>query len=343
MPEIERPPRGVSGSPGRSVGATADGNPAGQLTARASRLCKLKKGNAIVAGYLERHAYEFAQAAQVRGACLRMRKCGLCLLLNEYLKTGETRLVSGHFCNLHMLCSLCAAGRAKHLIERFEPAVFSDPRRHSYMLTLTWPSGANLLPCLQVGLGALRKLWMRKKRKAQGPLRNVLGLIACVEITRGPKGWHPHLHCVITLDKPNRVDARELRAEWFKLTGGMQLDLAPIYDLREVFKYALKPGEMFPRHKTPSKSARNGLYAADRVEAWLQLRRKPLLRAYGIYRSLAAEPHDLTEAEEPGEFIQWLLLWIQRAETYHITKREGRHDLHPVQELPRMGKIEAAL
>ncbi len=323
MTQIERPPERVSGSPGRPFGATADSTPAEQLTAKARRYGKRKKGNTLVADYAERHADNFADPDLVRGAALRLRQCALCLLFNQYVDTGELRLVQGNFCNLHLLCPICAAARAKHLIVRFEPAVFGNPRWHSYMMTLTWPSGFDLVKCLQLGLDALCKLWMRKKRKGQGPFRNVLGIIACVEITRGQNGWHPHLHCVVTLEKPRRVDARELRAEWFKLTGGMQIDLAPIYDLREVMKYALKPGELLPKNKTPSKTSRNGLCVSDRLEAWIQLRRKPLLRAYGIYRGLAVEPDTLIEPELPGDFIQWLMRWMQRARQYHITKRGG--------------------
>ncbi len=276
-----------------------------------------------------------------------MDSCGLALLLRQYVETGNVQLAEAHFCNLHLLCSLCAAGRSHKLITRFRPAVFSaNLRRQSYSLTLTLPSGPDLVERLEVLCAAVRKLWMRKKRKGNGPFRNVLGLICSIEITRSEKGWHPHMHCIATLDRPHRIDANELRAAWDPLTGGgRQLKLIHLKsdsDLLEVFKYALKPGELFPPKSSPE-TRKNGLWMPDRVEAWLLTRNRRFLRSYGIYRGLDPEPDSFLDQDELGSFVEFALFWMQSLETYYITKREGGHDLHAVQDPAGLGKMQAAL
>ncbi len=331
MPEIERPPGRVHSSPRRPP-QNADSTPADKLTARSKRLFKLKKENAIAVGWMRRHAGGTPSPGEIRKAAERMSCCGLSLMLRQYEKTGNVRLVKGHFCCIHMLCTLCAAARCRKLIQRFGPAIFADPNKHHYFMTLTLPSGFDLDERDEVLWAGVRKLWMRAKRKGQGPLRNVLGMICSLEITFGDAGWHPHLHCIITLYKGRRVDTKEFGPAWLQLTGGKIthfLVLEEPHDLLEVFKYALKPGELFPP-KNSQEPVKNGLWMPKRVEAWLLTRNRRFLRSYGIYRGLAAEPESLLDQEELGDFVEWLLLWSESDELYHLMKRNSASDLHPV-------------
>ena len=88
------------------------------------------------------------------------------------------------------------------------------------------------------------KLWNRKRKRLTGPFKAVLGAIVSTEVTKGPAGWHPHFHVLLSMRRTQRVDVNELREEWCKLTGGRQIRLDVLKtdsDVVEVFKYAVKP------------------------------------------------------------------------------------------------------
>lgn len=305
--------------------------------------------------FLDRYArgklFQDCVSAYVRDNALRMEfdgladkleKCGSWIRLREYLKTGKVKLAAGNFCDCHLLCVLCAAARSRYLLARYIPAIWSSHRvkvRH-FMLTLTWPppSGSrggslaspatdadeveDLKLSLAVGEAALRKLWARKKMRSNGPFKQVLGIVASVEVTRGPAGWHPHLHCIVTLPAGQVIDYRpksELRLEWKRMTGGTQIDVSPELsqppDLVEVFKYAFKPLEVGESGGIDEKRLK------WRLLSFLALRGRRLVRSYGCYHSIKPDvvPSQANAEEqfESGAFIEWLAYWDKQARSYN--------------------------
>lgn len=255
-----------------------------------------------------------------------MHQCGLLLLFRQYLGIGESRLLRADFCMKHLLCPLCAAARASKLLRRYVPAVFGSTDVQHYMLTLTWPSGADLNECLRIGQEAVGKLWERKRRKGQGPLKHVLGMICSTEVTRTAAGWHPHFHVLVTLPRRTRIDISFLRQEWTKLTAGRQIRIDPIKqesDLIEVLKYALKPID-FKADRAVDQQIR------DRVEAFVELRGKRLLRSFGCYFGMDTEPDKLTDDELDLPYIDYIFRWADRGYRIEASDRfnaEGHHTM----------------
>jgi hypothetical protein len=293
--------------------------------------------------YVSAYVRDNALRTDFDGLADKLEKCGSWIRLREYLKTGKVKLAAGNFCDCHLLCVLCAAARSRYLLARYIPAVWSSHRekvRH-FMLTLTWPppvrSGGeplqrgaastadeveDLKHSLSVGETALRKLWARKKTRGSGPFKHVLGIVASVEVTRGPAGWHPHLHCIVTLPAGQILDYRpksELRLEWKRMTGGTQIDVSPELkspaDLVEVFKYAFKPLEVGESGGIDKKGLE------WRLLSFLALRGRRLVRSYGCYHSIKPDvvpsQENAIEQFESGAFIEWLAYWDKQARSYN--------------------------
>lgn len=128
------------------------------------------------------------------------------------------------------------------------------------------------------------------------------------EVTKGPAGWHPHFHVLISMRRTQRVDVNELREEWCKLTGGRQIRLDVLKtdsDVVEVFKYAVKPVDV--------DSSGRILEGAVQVrhQIYESLRGARLIRGYGIYFN-CVEP-DLEQAEEIedlGDWVDLIFKWM---------------------------------
>lgn len=263
----------------------------------------------------------------------RLKACGRYIAFRQYLDNGKVKFVSGNFCNLHLLCPCCAAARSRRMLATWLPRIFCGKPATHYMATFTWPPPAgplavavgpggdiyNLRRNLAVGLKGWSKLWERRKRRGNGPLKPVLGAIVSVEVTRGPSGaWHPHLHVLLTTGKgyKNRVDVVQLREDFFKLTGGKQVNLkylAKETDVVEVLKYAVKPADL-DKNGNVSQAA-----IADRITILDALRGRRLLRGYGIYYG-ATDP-DLDQPEDVQDIGDWVdLIFEWTGKNYNLVK-----------------------
>lgn len=254
----------------------------------------------------------------------KLEGCGRFLAFRHYLDSGKLKLLSGYYCNVHMMCPCCSAARSRRLLGKWLPMLFDSKsvgRTRHYLLTLTWPPPRvplavaegpeaekyKLRANLAVGTKAWGKLWQMRKRRVSGPLRDVLGAILAIEVTKGPGGWHPHFHILVTLPKNRRVDATELRQAWQDRTGGTQIHLDVLRkesDVVEVFKYAVKPADL----------GNDGRVQVEAVETrlliWKALSGRRFIRGYGCYYNVK-EP-DLTEqesVEDLGEWVDLLYRW----------------------------------
>lgn len=250
--------------------------------------------------------------------------CGRYLAFRHYLETGQYKLISGYYCNKHMLCPCCAAARSRRLLGKWLPLLFdskSTARTRHYLITLTWPPPQvplavavgpfseiyKLRANLAVGTKAWGQLWKMRKNRLSGPLRDILGAILAIEVTKGPGGWHPHFHILATLPRNKRVDASELRSAWSIRTGGNQIQLDVLRkesDVVEVFKYAVKPADLGRDGNIQVESVRT------RLQIYEALSGRRFIRGYGGYFN-CKEP-DLTEnetVEDLGEWVDLLFGW----------------------------------
>ena len=287
-------------------------------TQNLAKYARLKRINCQIGATLEN--WDSSLSRKVLG-------CGRYLLFREFVESGTISLACGNYCNAHLMCPCCSAARSRRLLAKWLPIVFSSRNQNlrHYMLTLTWPpprepecgstghaagheEDNQLKRNLAIGMSAWGKLWNRKRKRLTGPFKAVLGAIVATEVTKGPAGWHPHFHVLISMRRTQRVDVNELREEWCKLTGGRQIRLDVLKtdsDVVEVFKYAVKPVDV--------DSSGRILEGAVQVrhQIYESLRGARLIRGYGIYFN-CVEP-DLEQAEEIedlGDWVDLIFKWM---------------------------------
>lgn len=283
------------------------------------RISRQKRTGMQIAGYLKRNRAKIALRestseqqhalyARIEKTADKLKTCTNWLLLGEHKKTAQVRVLKAFSCCQPYLCLYCQARRAKRIFNTYSERMEAVEGQHLHV-TLTIPNTEDLAGGVHLLKDSFRKLWDRKKKKGQGPLRNALGAVVSVEITMGKDGlWHPHVHALITM-KPEVhgfLDYAELRREWSKLTGGVQIFSRKIEDrndLFEVLKYSVKPQE----------AGKDGLKNPARVEAWRLLAGKHirLVQSYGCYQG-APNLEDI-DAEEPFDaedyrafFYRWI-------------------------------------
>jgi len=243
-------------------------------------------------------------------------------------------LYKGVFCDRPTLCQWCAVRRGSVLLRRYLPRILAtlkqSPAAEMYLVTATLKNGANLnetIGKLWDGWSA----WARDRKKKSCELRKCLGGVMSTEVKRG-KGsglWHPHMHGVLIVD--GTLDYRKCQAEWRRALGRVPGNLnfvrmrssvaraagadaervraTLVKDLCEVFKYAVKFGDLSP---------------ADRWQAFRVLHRRRLLRSFGsLYGS---DDEQLPEGDEGQpdwdtvDYVEWLFRWCNGA--YRVEQNE---------------------
>jgi hypothetical protein len=288
-------------------------------------------------GRIERYGQARARALAVRDAIpswrditrpddqkarFRLNYCGEHLLFRHYLEPNEVRLHAARFCQLHLLCPLCAIRRgAKALeryLERYEVIRQDQTALRPFLVTLTVKDGPDLRERFLHLKGALQRLNRRGARKDRGRSENwgrVKGAVWSYEVKRGRGSglWHPHVHIVALAELP--PEPGQLASEWHDLTGdSFIVDVRPIAQdvvsgFLEVFKYAVKFSDMEPR---------------ETIHAWRTLKGTRLLDSSGCFRGVEV-PDDLTDGELEGPFIELLFRFCRQAGGYAYVP-EGRRD-----------------
>lgn len=196
-----------------------------------------------------------------RLAAERLARCGEYLLFRHYWTVDEIRLHQAEFCKQHLLCPLCAIRRATKqtaaYMERFHIVTAENPHLIPAFMTYTVKNGADLgerMAHLRKGLRTLtqRRKDIRTRGKGTSEFGAVAGAVGTLEVTNRGKGWHPHAHMLVLLDR--YMDQKALSAEWKAITGDsfvvginrLDPDAEPIEAFVEVFKYALKFSDLTP-------------------------------------------------------------------------------------------------
>ncbi|MEX0655453.1 MAG: hypothetical protein WD151_15120 [Phycisphaeraceae bacterium] len=274
---------------------------------------------------------------------VKLRDCGRLLIFRGYPDANnETRLHAGHFCQLHLLCPLCALRRAAKVLRAYCGKLLQVVRDNGgwcYLVTFTVRNGSDLAERINHLQTALRKLHQRRNRyiawqdgKGGKPRQftqgaHAVGALWSYEIKRGTTSglWHPHAHAVwVCKDRP---DGQALANEWRELTGDSHVvDVRPFQselvddaelaltalggDLAEVVKYALKMAD---------------LTLSDNFDAYRLLRGKRLVGTFGALRGVEVDPSNLDAPLEPDDlpYLEFVARWVDDRSAYDVQRGDG--------------------
>jgi hypothetical protein len=249
-----------------------------------------------MAGYL--------QQANETNLAQRLHDCGGFLHFREWIDHGRTTLHRGYFCQVPLLCPVCAIRRGGKLLRRYvERATYLLRDHDAFMVTLTVKNGPDLFERWQHLRRGIRRLKDRGV-KGYGSMTVADGFVGSFEFTKSAHGWHPHCHMVWFVPKGARIvggAGSQLSADWHAITGdSFIVDARPLHGnvtdaFCEVLKYALKF---------------SGLGLADNLAAYRALRGKRLMTSGGCMYGLDL-PEDARLEDDPldGPFIETVYRW----------------------------------
>jgi len=267
------------------------------VTKRLARYGTAKGRSYAMGGYLLQ--------AQENALSRRVYQCGSHLHFREWVDHGNrTTLHRGYFCQIPLLCPVCAIRRGGKMLRRYvERASYLLRSHEAYMVTLTVRNGPDLWERWQHLRSGLRKLRERSK-KGYGALAQARGYVGSFEFTKSEKGWHPHCHMVWFVPPGTRVEGgagSQLSRDWQDITGdSFIVDARPLYGdvtsaFCEVLKYALKF---------------SSLDLADNLHAYRTLKGRRLMTSGGVMFGLDL-PEDAKLEDDPldGPFIETIYRW----------------------------------
>lgn len=275
------------------------------------KLARYSRGRDRSLGLAEFLRAESRQSPMSREEALKraaeLEQCGGWLEFRDFIDLDEVRLMRGRFCQQPKLCSICALRRAgrsiRRAVERVQHVLGEAPNLRPYLVTVTVRNGPDLAERFAHLARGLRCLLQRRRNAARGAgasmMRAVEGGIWSVELKRGDNSaeWHPHSHAVwLSRCEPSAVD---LSREWRAITSdSFVVDVQPFRcpddpgpDLCEVFKYALKLGD---------------LSFGDNLAAFVQLRGRRLIGSFGNLFGVKLEDESLDVEEADRRYVDLL-------------------------------------
>ena len=176
-------------------------------------------------------------------------------------------------------CPVCSWRRSRREYSRLLGAVRRAPKGRWLHVTLTLP--AHVTTSLSAGLDLLTAAWGRWCRSQ---LRGALGWWRRVEITRGPGGWHPHVHVLVLLPEGADLDPARVAAAWGR---ACRLDRAPLVGIRS---WGAREVPRLVRYLTADDLGATGLDGPVLTE-WLgAVRSRRFLASKGSLSSVCADP-----------------------------------------------------
>lgn len=241
----------------------------------------------------------------------RMYRCASVLRFREWLAHGKTTLHSGHFCQVALMCPVCAIRRGARMLRRYvERAAFIARTHDLYLVTLTVKNGPDLRERYEHLTRSLKRLRIRA-RDGYGAMAASDGALWSTEFTRSDKGWHPHVHAVWALPRGSEPvrwgQGSQLAQDWLAVTGDsmivhaarIQADDEPalISAFCEVLKYSLKF---------------SSLSVEDNLHAYRILKGKRLIRSAGVWWGLEL-PEDARLSDDPldGPYIEHMYRFMR--------------------------------
>lgn len=281
----------------------ADGGPIGYRLARYGRA---KSRSYQMAG----HALQEGHGALSR----RLYQCGAHLHFREWAAhANRVTLHRGMFCQVPLLCPLCAIRRGGKMLRRYvERAAFIARDHDLHFVTLTVRNGPDLAERFQHLKSSMRKL-RERAAKGYGAFAQARGAVWSFEFTKSEHGWHPHVHMVWAVPRGSAPirwgEGSQLRDDWHAITGDSFItharplassDQAELVDaFCEVLKYALKF---------------SSLTLSDNLAAYWSLKGRRLIASSGVWFGLDL-PEDARLEDDPldGPFIEIVYRWAGSA------------------------------
>lgn len=284
-----------------SLAAEGEGGRDRNLAARLGRYGTAKARSHQMAGYLLK--------AKQPELSHKVYQCGSYLHFREWANHDRTTLHQGYFCQVPLLCPLCAIRRGGKMLRRYVERAEYLARDHDlHFVTLTVKNGDDLAERFAHLKASMRKLRERAK-KGYGAFAQAKGALWSFEFTKSGHGWHPHVHMVWAVPKGSDPIAwgkeSQLGRDWLDITGDSFITHARpvlagdggglIDAFCEVLKYALKFST---------------LNLADNYEAFTTLRKRRLVSSSGVWWGLEL-PDDAKLADDPldGPFIEHVYRW----------------------------------
>jgi hypothetical protein len=154
----------------------------------------------------------------------RLYRCGGHLHFREWIDhDSRITLHRGMFCQVPLLCPLCAIRRGGKMLRRYvDRASFLAQEHDLHFVTLTVKNGPDLWERFQHLKSSMRKL-RERAAKGYGAFSQAAGALWSFEFTKSAHGWHPHVHMVWAVPKGSNPIAwgqgSQLREDWHAITG----------------------------------------------------------------------------------------------------------------------------
>lgn len=302
MPERPPDPRKTNPLTPESLAAEGAGDGDRNLTERLGRYGTGKNRSHQMAGHV--------LATGDRNLAQRLYRCASFLHFREWLAhDSRMTLHRGHFCQVPLLCPVCAIRRGGKMLRRYvERAEFISRTHDLHLVTLTVKNGPDLWERYLHLKHAIKRLRTRG-RDGYGAFARADGALWSTEFTNKGNGWHPHVHMVWAIPRDQSFDSlsdliawgegSQLRQDWHAITGDSYIvHQVPIKGDREslvaafceVLKYALKF---------------SSLTLEDNLAAYRTLKGQRLISSCGIWWGLEL-PEDAKIEDDPldGPFIE---------------------------------------
>lgn len=212
-----------------------------------------------------------ADSLREMGEVARAARLDWCGRTVEAIRCGDCGSITYRAALCHdRACPVCSWRRSRLEYARLMGAVRRAPHGRWVHVTLTLP--AHVTYSLSAGLDLLTAAWGRWCRSI---LRGSLGWWRRVEITRGPGGWHPHMHVLLLLPEGADLDPARVAAAWGR---ACRLDPAPLVGIRS---WEAREVPRLVRYLTADDHGAMGLEGTELLE-WLDaVRSRRLLASKG--------------------------------------------------------------
>ena len=221
-----------------------------------------------------------ADALREVGEVARAARLDWCGRTVEAIRCGDCGSLTYRAALCHdRACPVCSWRRSRREYARLMGAVRRAPHGRWVHVTLTLP--AHVSTSLSAGLDLLTAAWGRWCRSI---LRGSLGWWRRVEVTRGPAGWHPHMHVLLLLPEGADLDPARVAAAWGR---ACRLDRAPLVGIRS---WGAREVPRLVRYLTSDDHGAAGLDGPVLTE-WLgAVRSRRFLASKGSLSSVCADP-----------------------------------------------------
>lgn len=244
------------------------------------------------------HSYYRTKDEEIATKAKGLYNCARHLVFRHFYTVGEIKLTQLITCQNHLLCAFCALRRGVKLMRSYFLKwleIRDDKSLH--LMTLTVKNGEDLEERTAHLRACFKKLIMKGKDARRGKssscMGKVTGGVSAIEVTHEGRGYHPHIHALVTMAVGDVITKDELEKEWLKISKDSFIcDIRPVRSddnesqlggFAEVFKYALKFSTMTP---------------AKVVEAAETFAGRRMVNSWGVFWGVKISEDDADEIDD---------------------------------------------